>query len=643
MLLPKLLIGQNNLSIDGTATRYATVDALNAQRKFINYITNPSFEVNASGWLYYGDAAAAQPEDGVGGSFGVNIESYSSTALRGTKVGALSHGSGNYQGYGVAYDFDIDEGQQGSVLNVLFDYIVLSGTFLAASPGVDSVVTVWIYDKTNATLIPLSDRNLYSSSTTVAAKYAASFQAASDSTSYRLILHVGSTDSNVFLLGIDSVEVSPLNFIPGAYITGDETYTPVTQGLGTLANVNVRRHREGEYLVISGKMQVGTSASTSNVEARIGLGPGVVSDSSYSDPEYVGFVAYDGTNNQSWSALIQPNKDYFCLGYIGSGGAKSLSPPRNGDDLANNSYISFELKVKIAGWGSSLQAAFSGDDGRVIAAKYSGTASANASTSNPIQWNTAVRDEHNAVTTGSGWRFIAPISSWYDFTGLVSQSTTDTYARLYVNDVYIERLALLVNGEYSRFSGKVYLRAQQYFDIRTADSVTINGDDESMIAISRIGGNAIANVYPGIAKRAQGRWHTPAGYGSGATKIPYFTTTVENSLGSAATVVNDSTDGLKITILEPGLYDITYDDGFDGGAGNVGISLSTTQPSTNIDTLTNPSERLKSETTPGAHQFASVGITLFLNAGNIIRPHTDGGSSSSSYPTRGNFSITKIM
>jgi hypothetical protein len=162
------------------------------------------------------------------------------------------------------------------------------------------------------------------------------------------------------------------------------------------------------------------------------------------------------------------------------------------NNLNSGAVLRINARAPLAGKGSSIQAALSGDDGRIILARYTGVVNATASTSAPVQWGTKNYDSHNAVTTGSSWKFVAPISAWYEYSAAFRQTSTNTYAYAYKNGVIYERLRFLATDETSPVTGKIYLKAGDYFDIRTADSVTIAAESECAIAICRIGGNAVA-------------------------------------------------------------------------------------------------------------------------------------------------------
>lgn len=116
--------------------------------------------------------------------------------------------------------------------------------------------------------------------------------------------------------------------------------------------------------------------------------------------------------------------------------------------------------------------------------------------------------------------------------------------------------------------------------------------------------------------------NTYGGYGGTDTKIPYFTTAVTNTLGSAATLVNDSTNGCKVTIAKKGIWAVTYT--FEAGAAmRFGLSLNSAQLTTDINSITASARRGLSFLDVSGDS-AVVAWTALLDIGDVVRPHNDG-------------------
>lgn len=123
-----------------------------------------------------------------------------------------------------------------------------------------------------------------------------------------------------------------------------------------------------------------------------------------------------------------------------------------------------------------------------IAASYHTTAAATASTTQPVQWNNRDFDTHNAVTTGTSWRFTAPASGIYRVSASYVNSTGNTSVLVYKNGVSTNfSLSDSGTGLVAAGSGSIRLNAGEYIDVRTSSSVSIPANGNLRISIERIG------------------------------------------------------------------------------------------------------------------------------------------------------------
>ena len=150
----------------------------------------------------------------------------------------------------------------------------------------------------------------------------------------------------------------------------------------------------------------------------------------------------------------------------------------------------------------------------------------------------------------------------------------------------------------------------------TVDSViyfaTANGGETRWVRA-----NAVQSV-----TRAEWMADSHAGYGSTATKIPYFTNVNINvDTASAMTVVNNSTDGCKATINIAGHYAVTYWSDPSAIGDSMGISVNGT-PTTNIESITASQRRAY-----GQCGYPTAGLTvstiMYLAVNDVVRPHAD--------------------
>lgn len=135
------------------------------------------------------------------------------------------------------------------------------------------------------------------------------------------------------------------------------------------------------------------------------------------------------------------------------------------------------------------------------------------------------------------------------------------------------------------------------------------------------------------------RIDTANGYGSTNTKIRRFSN-VREEKQSAFTCSDSATLGFSCVIREDGIYSISYTENLSA-AGYVGISKNSSELTTDIGSI-NAADRigLAYVTASNLDQTASTG-DVYLQSGDIIRPHTS-GTTSGGAPARARFSIGKV-
>lgn len=123
----------------------------------------------------------------------------------------------------------------------------------------------------------------------------------------------------------------------------------------------------------------------------------------------------------------------------------------------------------------------------VVAASYRISADKTPSVSNPIDYDTKIFDTHNAVTTGSSWKFTAPVQGLYRVTTTNATSTIGGTLDLYVNGSQDRGMMSMADTNVRSASATVSLLAGGYISINPdSASKTFTGTKNNTIYIERI-------------------------------------------------------------------------------------------------------------------------------------------------------------
>jgi hypothetical protein len=245
---------------------------------FVNYITNPDAEsTTVTPWATYADAAAATPADGTGGSPNVTWTRNTSSPIRGNADFAFAKDAANRQGQGVAFAFTLATTDRSKKCQITFDYDTSAANYAAGD------LRVYIYDVTNAALI--------TPQTVAIPKGTNTFQTTFDtttSTSYRLILHVATTNATAYTVDFDNFVVNAGQVVQGAAVgTWEETtsYTVTasttnpTYGAG--ATQYRRTDREGRFAIVRWEFQQANAGTAGTGTYRLPLPTGLTIDFAY--------------------------------------------------------------------------------------------------------------------------------------------------------------------------------------------------------------------------------------------------------------------------------------------------------------------------------------------------------------------------
>ena len=419
-----------------------------------NYMLNPDAEVDTTGWATYADAAGTSPVDGTGGSSNSTWTRSTSSPLRGSASFLFTHNSGaSRQGEGASYAFTIDTSDKAKVLNISFDYLVNSGTFTAGASGVDSDLTVWVYDVTNAVLIQPSSYKLLSNSSTIADKFNATFQTASNSTSYRLIIHCGSTSTSAFTAQFDNFNIGPSNYVYGTPFTDLQTVTAVASSWTTNTTTTTKVARNGDHAIIEWNLAL--TGAPNNTSLLCNFPAGLQIDTNKltgSQTSY--FLEGKAWGNRSTAAVdlevIYNSTTAVNVVYLSSvttAGVTQLSTTAP-VTWASGDNITVRVRVPILGWSSSIQMSDQTDT-RIVDMYATKTAS-QAITANVTDITfTSSKDSHGAW---SGSVFTVPVAGDYLVSASMADAGTSTGSIYpYVNGTQgAQRILVIYSGNFGQ-------------------------------------------------------------------------------------------------------------------------------------------------------------------------------------------------
>lgn len=145
------------------------------------------------------------PVNGTGGSVtGVTFTRSLVNPLVGTTSFLFSKDANSREGTGVSTDFQINSLDKGQQLQISFAYYGSTNIIL----GSLSDVRVFIYDITNASLIPVTANSYISGPVNTGKTFTGQFTASSSSVNYRLIFHIATTNALAWDLQLDNVIVN---------------------------------------------------------------------------------------------------------------------------------------------------------------------------------------------------------------------------------------------------------------------------------------------------------------------------------------------------------------------------------------------------------------------------------------------------
>lgn len=495
----------------------------------INYISNPSADQNTTGAATYADGAAT-PTDGTGGSPTATITRTTSSPIRGLANYLFTPGT---LGDGVSWAFTIDAADQAKKLLISFDY-ALSGTITEGD------YVVYIYDVTNSTLIQAAPYKLSGTSGTNYS-FKATFQSASNSTSYRVILHQAVSTS--VTVKFCRLSVSPQAVTYTSPQTDWTSFTP-TGSWNTNTTYTGRWRRVGDEAIIHYLVQCTNTPNS----ASLTLNPpsGLTMDTSKLTSTGM-LVSVNGristTSDNWWGIVASCSSTVINVSYlIGvtttdiAGNIRSVTQAVPVAPSGSNNYtLELTVRVPIAGWSTSAAVSSSdSSEGRVVAARATNATATVTGSYSDVTWTTVDRDSHYGFGgTGSVSSYTIPVTGFYDFSGTVDFGTSAVTANNKAQiSLYNSTTSTTVQEHIHLYQGtstnsftvpfnfrSIYLTAGTVMKIRVSNSgtgpVINNNATGNILSISRVSGNS--SIYSGESVIVQANTTTAQSLSGGYT------------------------------------------------------------------------------------------------------------------------------
>lgn len=418
----------------------------------------------------YADGTSS-PVDGQGGSPTLVAGVSSVDPLAGTKSFTLTTGS---LGNGVSILSDtIDVKDRGGVFTLEFNVSRTSGGSGLTGNG---EFGLYILDVTNSNQqVMLSPTfNVPALGLNSPQTLKLQVQIPINSSQLRFCLHqqisIGTAYDLKFEFGLTQQAFAGYAPIKTDFISYTPTFTTVTA-----SNIEIKYAIDGELLKVFGRFT--HTGGTGALTMTLPLGKVIKStDVAASNYRVCGTGGFTTTTQGSVTVLAQAGLQTLAFGFDGT----TSNAPYTG--VWGSETMTFFAEVPIEGQSSQSQV-ISEYDGRVVAAKYLIADGVTTNGSTPLNAATKVYDSHNSVTTGSGWKFTAPVAGKYQISLHAYFGSGNEYIYVYKNGTKNTLIGLCYTATLGAGTVELELNVGDYVDIRGNASITTAGSQGSYASI----------------------------------------------------------------------------------------------------------------------------------------------------------------
>jgi hypothetical protein len=298
----------------------------------LNLIDSPD---TATNWAVTGTVTVATTT--TGGE--IPLSPYSDSAIK------IDAGSATNYAY---YRFTLPDALKNTKLKIEF-YQEPEGGYASGDFKVDMYENTLVgYNGTSTRLALSTDSSAVSSIPNQTGKFTCSFDTTSNPYMELRIVRVAGSSHLV----IQNVVVGPGSSVQGAIITPWQSYTPTTQGFGTIASVDVRYRRVGSSIEVQGQFTNGTVTAS---EAQIGLPTGLTLTGP-SGAVVVGKFDTDGVQSDNNHNVLSTSGDTFVniSRHNMQATATNMLLPAAGNTFATSSTrVAFFFSAPVAEWAGS--------------------------------------------------------------------------------------------------------------------------------------------------------------------------------------------------------------------------------------------------------------------------------------------------
>ncbi len=379
-------------------------------------VTNGDAESDTTGWAASGS--------------GLTWARSTSSPLTGTGSFTFAKDAANRTGTYEYITLTVGPADMGKVLQIEFDYLVVSGTFVAGTSSTDSDVIVDIRDASDIQVQP-SNYKLLSNSTTITAHYSGNFQTNTTDTAYRLAIKVGTTSALAYTIKLDNISVHPSKYTYGSPITDWTSCSPTLSGsFGTTTGSTfycrrVGKNLEGSFAWINGTVTGASASFTLPTGLSVDTAALTRANATGQVGPVVGTYYFDGGGGDARGQLVTATTTNTTTLYFSSSNTGNMALPAVANAISNTgATATLNFSVPIAGWSSSVQTSDQADT-RVIAARYTLSANNAPGANTTVKYDTKDFDTHAAFSVSTGL-FTVPVPGVYLVQAFCNPTTQQT-------------------------------------------------------------------------------------------------------------------------------------------------------------------------------------------------------------------------